>query len=130
MRQWHFEEKVYRRWVVLVICPWDELIEELRKSHYIYVDELELVAGMNVRLTHDNSDQSCTLIWMPSWSSSVLVHELSHLVMATFDRASVPISFENEEGFAFYLEYWFAEMNRVYRKHPNGRTAAQAKRGI
>jgi|SRR6185295_19370024 len=128
MTEWHFEEKVYRRWVVLMICPWDEFVEEMRKAKYIYADELTRAAGMNVRLNYDNSDHNCTVVWMPKFSSSVLVHELVHLVMATFDRASVPIAFENEEAFAFYMGYWFAEMSRVYRRYPNGRTAAQARK--
>jgi hypothetical protein len=127
MKEWHFQEKVYKRWVVLLIGPWDELLSELRKVNYRYVDELELAAGMNIRLNPENSDENYTLIWMPKWTTAVLVHELSHLAMATFDRASVSISFENEEAFAFYLEYWFSEICRVYKRYPNGRTATQTK---
>jgi|SRR6185503_1581160 len=132
MTEWHFEEKVYRRWVVLMIGPFDELISMLRQDNYVYVDELSdmKAAGLNVRLDSDNSDQNCTIVWMPKFSNSVLVHELSHLVMNTFDRANVPIAYDNEEAFAFYLEYWFAEMGRVYRRYPKGRTATQAKKGM
>lgn len=128
MTEWHFEEKVYRRWVVLMVCPWEELVEEMRKAKYIYVDEMIKAAGYNIRLSYDNSDHNYTVIWMPKFSSSVLAHELVHLIMATFDRAGVPIGLENEEAFAFYMEYWFTEMNRVYRRYPNGRTAAEAKK--
>lgn len=128
MIEWHFEEKIYRRWVVLMICPWEELLESLRESNYAYVDEMTRSAGMNIRLTLDNSDQTCTVIWMPEYSAGVLAHELVHLVMATFDRAAVPISYDNEEVFAFYMEYWFTEMNRVYRRYPKGRRASEAKK--
>jgi len=127
MKEWHFEEKIYKRWVVLMICPWDELVEEMRKAKYIYVDDIQQAAGMNVRLTYDNSDHNCTVVWMPKFNTTVLVHELVHLVMATLDKTAVPVSYENEEAFAFYLEYWFGEMNRVYRKFPEGRDAKHAR---
>lgn len=127
MRQWHFEEKVYKRWVVLVICSWDELLEQLKESEYKYIDDVPEAAGYNFRFDLENSNQTCTMIWMPKFSGAVLAHELVHLVMHTFEGAGVPIGIENEEAFAFYYEYWFGETNRVYRKHPNGRTVAEAR---
>jgi len=127
--EWHFEEKVYRRWVVLMIGSWEELVEEMRAAKYIYVDDMERAAGMNIRLDLENSDHTCTVIWMPKFSLSVLAHELVHLVMATFNRASVPIAYDNEEAFAFYMEYWFREISRVYRRFPKGRTSHQARKG-
>lgn len=128
MTEWHFRDKVYRRWLVVMICPWEELVEDLRKQDYIYVDELERAGGMNIRLDLNNSSQTCTIIWMPQYSASVLVHEIVHLVMWTFDKCQVIISLDNEEVFAFYTEFWFTEINRVYRKYPNGRSAALAKK--
>jgi hypothetical protein len=127
MREWNFQEKVYKRWVVLMIGPFDELLEALRKENYKYVDEVEDMrpAGINVRLSYDNSDRNYTIIWMPKFSSSVLVHELSHLVMATFNKTDIPITYDNEEAFAFYMEYWFGEINRVYKKYPKGRSAKE-----
>lgn len=128
MKEWHFEEKIYRRWVVLMICSFDELLEELKSCEYKYVDDVVKTAGYNFRLTLDNSNQTCTVVWMPKFSAGVLVHELSHLVMHTFNQTSVPIDIDNEEGFAFYLAYWFEEMMRVYKRYPNGRTAKEAKK--
>lgn len=128
MREWHFEEKVYKRWVVLMIGSFEELLEELRKSEYKYVDEVEKAAGYNIRLNLENSNETCTIVWLPKFSLAELVHELTHLVMHTFNRAAVPIDIENEEGFGFYMEYWFGEMVRVHRRYPNGRSAHEAKK--
>lgn len=130
MTEWHFEEKVYHRWMVLMIGPWEDLIKELKAIGYKYVDEMETVGGINVRLADDNNDTGsrCTIIWMPDWSASVLAHELVHLVMHTFNQCQVPISIENEEPFGFYMEYWTREINRVYKRYPKGRSVAQARK--
>lgn len=127
MREWHFQDKVYKRWVVLMICSYEELIEELRKCEYKHIDEVGRAEGYNFRLNMENSNQTCTLIWLPNMNQAGLVHELVHLVMWTFDQCSVLIHLDNEEAFAFLMEYWVAEMNRVYRRYPNGRTAKEAR---
>lgn len=127
MTEWHLEEKVYKRWVVLMICPYEELLEELRKVEFTDIDDMTVSAGYNIRLTPDNSKTSHTIVWMPKFDEPNLVHELSHLVMATFSRAGVPITYENEEVFAYYLEYWFREMKRVHRKFPNGQDVKHAR---
>lgn len=128
MKRWHFEEKVYKRWVVLMICSYEELIEAMKESEYKYVEDMPRAGGYNIRLNLENSKETCTVVWMPIFSHSVLAHELTHLVMHTFNQTGVMIDIDNEEAFAFYMEYWFGEMVRVHRRYPNGRTAAQAKK--
>lgn len=127
MREWHFEEKVYKRWLVLMICSFEELIEELKKVEYKHIDEVPKASGFNFRFNLENSTEMCTMIWMPKFSQSVLAHELVHLVMHTFNATGVMIDIDNEEAFAFYMEYWFGEINRVYRKYPKGRASKQAR---
>jgi hypothetical protein len=128
MREWHFQERVYKRWVVLMIGTYEEFIAAMQKAKYKDVDELVRSGGYNIRLTYDNSDCTMTVVWLPQFSGATLAHELVHLTMNVFDNAGVPIHYENEEGFAYYLEYWFREISRVYKKYPNGRTAAEAKK--
>lgn len=128
MIEWHFEEKVYKRWMVLMIGPFEELIEELKKSKYKYVDDMPRAGGYNIRLNLENSEETCTIVWLPKFSLAPLAHELTHLVMHTFNQTGVPIGIDNEEGFAFYMEYWLGEIVRVHRRYPKGRTVAEAKK--
>jgi len=128
MKEWHFEEKVYKRRVVLMVGTHEEFIAAMHKAKYIYVDDLVKSGGYNIRLTYENSDCSMTIVWLPKFSGGSLAHELVHLVMNTFDNANVPIAYDNEEAFAYYMEYWFREMNRVYKRFPGGRTVKEAKK--
>lgn len=130
MKQWHFFDKVYRRWVVLFLGTLDEFKDELRLQKYHEVDELEDAKGMCIELTESNHDsgQKCTIIWMREWETATLVHEITHLVMMCFDQVGVPISRENTEGFAFYAEFWFNEIQRTRRRFPSGNEPKEARR--
>lgn len=130
MRHWHFYEKVYRRWVVLMIGGFDEFKGELEANGFKEMDCIEDAKGMCVELLPENNEagQNCTIIWLKEYETATLVHEISHLVMMCFTQTSVPISRDNTEAFAFYMEYWFAEIQRIRRRFPDGRTPAQAKR--
>lgn len=130
MIQWHFYEKVYRRWVVVMVGTLDELKDELRAIEYKEVGELYAAKGMCIELGEYNNTtgQNATIIWLREWETASLVHEIVHLVMMLFDQVQIPISRDNTESFSFYTEYWFSEIQRVRRRLPNGRSAAQARR--
>lgn len=131
MVEWNFEEKIYRRWLCLMIGPFEELKAELKEIELEDWEELPCAAGYNIRLTPENNknNSSYTIIWLPKFDAGILVHELAHYVMHTFDKVGVPISLENEEAFAFYIGYWWKEIDRVRRKYPNGRTGSQVRSG-
>lgn len=129
MKEWHFEEKVYKRWLTLVICPADEFVDAMRKVHYDDVENLHPGGGLNMRLNYENSDVAAVYIWLPRMGQATLAHELLHYVLHTFYKNGVPIHYDNEEVLAYYLEYWMREINRVYRKFPDGRTVAEARKG-
>ena len=130
MKQWHFFDKVYRRWLVVVLCSLEDLRKDLEDNSYTHMDEIIPAKGMLINMTPENTStgQNCYIIWMPVWETATLVHELSHLVMYSFDDVGIPISIDNTEGFAFYLEYWFNEIQRVRRRYPEGRAPKYAKR--
>ncbi len=127
MKQWHFFDKVYRRWVVLIICSFSELEEELKDCEYTELAELEEAKGMCIDLNKDNSRQNCAMIWLAEWETATLVHEIAHLVMLCFGQCSIPISRKNGESFAFYSEYWWGQFNRARKRWPNGNSIKDAK---
>jgi len=129
MKQWHFYEPVFRRWVVLLIGSLEDFKQELEASQYKELDEIHDAKGMCVELNEDTNDagQYCTMLWLKEWETASLIHELSHMVMFQFDQVGVEISRGNTEPFAFYIEYWWTEINKVRRKYPNGRKPSQAK---
>lgn len=127
LKQWHFFDKVYRRWVVLFIGPLEGLKEELERSEFKDMDEITLAKGYTITLTPENSIHNCMLVWLEKYEASTLVHELSHLVMACFEKVGVPISNENTEAFAFYQEYWWTEIQKARRKWPAGNKPKDAR---
>ena len=131
MKQWHFFDKVYRRWVTLLICSYDDLKKDLLDlgCSQDVMDCVVPAKGLCVELNDDNNTtgQRCTVVWMPEWETATFVHELSHLVMMCFTQTNVPISRDNTEAFAFYIEFWFNEMQRARRKFPNGNEPKDAK---
>lgn len=129
MKQWHFFDKVYRRWVVLMIGSLKEFRSELEANGYKELEHIIEAKGMCVELMPENNtaNQNCTIVWLNGYETATLVHELTHLVMMNFDQVGLSISRDNTEGFAFYMEFWFNEMMRARKKYPNGRTPKQAR---
>lgn len=131
IKQWHFFDKVYRRWVCLEIGNFEEFRDEVRSmgANDEVMDCVVLAKGLCIELNDGNNTggQRCTIIWMPEYDTATLVHEISHLVMMCFTQIGVPISRENTEAFAFYTEFWFNEMQRARRKFPNGKPPKLAK---
>lgn len=131
MKEWHFFDKVYRRWVVLFIGSFEDFKKELEANGYKDMEDLQDCKGMCVDLLPENNTagQNATIVWLKEWELATLVHEITHLVMMLFDQVLVPISRDNTESFAFYAEYWFTEITKARRKYPNGRTPKEAKNG-
>lgn len=130
MKEWHFYEKVYRRWVVLMIGTLEEFRQSLTENGFDDMDSIVKAKGMCVELTEDNNtaNQRCNIIWLNGYETATLIHEITHLVMNCFDETNMPIDRSNTEAFAYYTEYWFTEIQRVLRKYPNGRKPSEAKK--
>lgn len=132
MKEWHFYDKVLRAWLCLMIGTPEEFNAEMERIGYKEMGELfaDSAKGMCFELRPDNhaGGAYCTIIWMREWETATLIHELTHAAMVEFVRCRIPISQENNEIFAFYLEHWWVEINRVRKRYPNGRTPAQAKK--
>lgn len=45
-----------------------------------------------------------SIIWIESKNIPVLVHEIYHYAVMTFNRASIPLTLEADEVMAYYLE--------------------------
>lgn len=128
MKQWHFFDRVYRRWVVLMIGKYEDFQQEMKDCEYTEAQYLEPAKGMCVELTHENSKQNATVVWLAEWETASLVHEIAHLVMMCFDQCRIPISSENTESFAFYSEYWWTQFNRARKRYPNGNEPKDARK--
>ena len=122
MKIWHFFDKVYCKWVVFCVGSLEELKKFLDEGGYKYVDELKLARGCVVKLDETNNDinNRSYVVWLQQYTHADLVHELAHLVFFIFDDLGVPLSLENTEAHAFYLEHWFTEIQKVKKKYPNG----------
>lgn len=127
MKQWHFYDKVYRRWVVLIIGSLEDFRKELEDCKFDDMDSIYEAKGMVVELTNSNNTtgQRCNMLWLNGYETATLIHEIVHLVMYQFEEVGVPISKENGESFAFYTEYWFSEVQKARRKFPDGRKSSE-----
>lgn len=132
MKEWHFYDRVYRIWVVLCIGTIEELCEFLDGVGYKFTQEVKddgPKQGYYLRLKPGDctTATNMSVIWMEKYSSATLIHELTHLVTRTFDDKGVPISDDNTEAMAFYMEYWYHEMIRIRKRFPGGRPPKLAK---
>lgn len=134
MKQWHFFDKVYRVWVVLLIGEPDDFYQFMEDSGYKDMEVLKQgsTSGWCIHLNSDNNDMGnyCFIIWMRKFETACFVHELTHLTMMVFDDKGVPIRNENTEAFAYYTEFWFNEITRTKRRFPNGRDEKQLKKQL
>lgn len=132
MKEWHFFEKVYRVWVVVLISEPAEFYQFMKDAGYNDLTYLKQgsTTGWLISMNSENNTMGndCYIMWLHKFESGCLVHEITHLAMSVFEDKGVPIRAENTEAFAYYCEYWFNEINRTRRRLPNGRTAKQTKR--
>jgi len=123
MKEWHFYDRVYRSWVVVVIGTAEEFIKFMDGTTYKYCEDLQPnSSGYCITLNGDNTTNGnyATIIWLKRKEYACLVHELSHLVMQIFDDKGVPLRNENTEAFAYYIEFWFNTITRAWRSSPGG----------
>lgn len=132
MREWHFYDKVYRRWVVLVIGNRKQYVKFLEGTGYKNIDEDWIDGALGTCLTLDKSNNdignNSHILWLEKYHQPTLIHEISHLVMMIFDSIGVEISLSNTEAFAFYSEYWFNEFTNARKNHPEGLSYKKVKK--
>lgn len=129
MTQWHFYDKVFRRWVVVQVSSFEEFKQEMESCKFHDMGLVIPSNAMCIDLNENTNDagQRCIFLWLNGWSTASLVHEIAHLVMYTFTELGIPISMENTETFGHYTEYWYTQITRAHKKHPNGITPKQAR---
>lgn len=130
MVEWHFFDRVYRRWLCVMIGTPEDFKAEIEKQGYDEDINPSTAKGMCISLTPENTttNQNCAIIWMPKWDMTTLVHELIHFVMLCLDDVGVPMERNNTEAVAFYMEFWYTEITTGRRRHPNGRSPAIARK--
>jgi len=127
VKQWHFYDKVYRRWIVIFIGSKFEFKKEMSEIKFNGLDEIDDTSqGIHIRLDETNNDsgQRCHVIWLPRMELGTLVHELGHLVLSIFDTCGVNF---DQETFCFYQEFWFNEIRDVIKRNPRGRSEHKVK---
>jgi len=128
MREWHFYDKVYRRWIVIFIGARKEMVKGLERDGFKEMDGIEDwingAQGFHIQMDADNNDNGnrCHVIWMPKLDLGTLVHELGHMVMSIFETIGVIYGYNDQEVFTFYQEYWFNEITQTIKKYPKGRS--------
>lgn len=133
MRQWHVQDKIHRRWVTLIIGTPEEFRGFLEMGGYTELHDIypEKAQGMQIRIDDSNNTagNQCNIIWLKEYKFSVLIHEMTHLLIDLYDGINTPINTETTEPAAYYMEFWVTEFLRVYKKYPKGLSWKQYKRG-
>ena len=112
-------DEVYRVALNVVICQdrkmWDKWLDDIgftadRIDH-------ERVNGCYYRILPDNNSAGANsnVIFLRTKNLSDLLHECTHLVFNQFAEKGVPIRVENDEAFAYYLEYWFNKVRKEWK---------------
>lgn len=83
--------------------------------------EIDVDDALGTFFTFENKalDKRYRLIWINTKAENmkgVLAHELCHYVMRIFDDRGVPISLNNQEGFAYYYEFLFNKSIKIFKK--------------
>lgn len=74
---------------------------------------------VNACFYHDD-DKGWFFIWVPfRVKKDSIAHEIVHLIMRMFHIKDVPIAIQNEETFAYHLQWWFKEVETCIRKSKN-----------
>jgi hypothetical protein len=130
LKQWHYYDKVFRRWVVMFVGPFSEFQKEMELVGYDYYKDMIDSNGYCINFTPENNSAGnyATAIWLKKFDLDTLVHEIAHLVMYIFDDLLIPISIDNTETFAHYTEHWYRELRQIRKKYPNGNTPKQVKK--
>lgn len=127
MKRWDHFDKVYRIYVINVVGSPDDfktfLLDEIGYTDSIDDLNADDSTGYCIETNPDNNDRgnTCFVIWLKDFTLPTLIHELTHLTMFVLDDKAVPMRRENTEALAYYLEHWFIEITRIWRKHPRGR---------
>lgn len=59
-------------------------------------------------------------IWGPRRYPAIIAHECVHCAFYVLDRVGVPIKYENDEIFAYYVNFLMAEIYSLGGKNSNG----------
>lgn len=131
LKEWHYFDKLYRRWVVVFIGPTKEFKKEMKTIGYPedYIIESN---GMCINLSPENNSagNDALVLWLRKFDRDTLVHEIAHLVMYVFDDLGIPISLENTEAFAHYTEYWYRELQLLIKQNPKGKSSKRVLKEI
>lgn len=131
LKQWHYFDRVYRRWIVVMIGPTEDFKAEMRTIGYPedYIVESN---GMCINLSskNNNAGNDALVLWLRKFDRDTLVHEIAHLVMYIFDDLGIPISLENTEAFAHYTEYWHRELQQLIKQYPKGKSSNRVVKEI
>lgn len=127
----NLNDNVYRVSLCVVVCldtsEWDEWLNSVG-----YTDERhdhKSKSAMYYRLTPDNNKMknNNSVIFLRNQDIATLVHELTHFVFNTLDEKGVPIRIENDEAFAYYIEYW---VNEVRNEWSQARRLRKGRSGV
>jgi len=111
-------DEVYRVALNVVICSdtteWDRWLDDIKFDKSERLDHTK-VDGIYYRLLPEHCNGSNgNLIMIKTKNFPVLIHEISHLIFQVFDEKGVPLRLENDEAFAYYLEFWFNKIRKAW----------------
>lgn len=110
---------------IVITCDEKALARYLKKiytkSRCIKNDEVDNLVIEDVKFCMEN-DGACfgNMVYLPNPDEGALLHELTHLIFEMFEMKGIPINNDNQEIFAYTLEYFFTEGQKFLNKIKKG----------
>lgn len=116
----NLHDNIYRTSLCILICPdtteWDKWLDNIKYSGERIQHKHSDGAYYRI-LAEDNGDGLNTnIIFLCRKNFSILSHELIHFIFRTFTEKGIPLRVENDEAFAYYLEFWINLVREEWKR--------------
>lgn len=80
-------------------------------------NDMQVETGVTNGCFYHDDEKGWFILWLPlKVKKDVIAHEMVHLVMRMLYLKNVPTAVQNEETFAYHLQWWYKEVNRCIAK--------------
>lgn len=118
VKEIHLFDKVYRNALTLFLADdpaeVDKFLDDIGFKGDRIIHKNHQAAYYRIRLDENEAGNDGSMLWMKVKDIPCLVHELSHFIFQEFTEKAVPLTLENDEAFAYYLEFWTNEVMEAW----------------
>jgi len=106
--------------IVIYNCDYEKLNKYLKKEYNIGIENNEYNNGCFFKAEADESEYYFIWIEKPhkdSYTYSLVAHEIVHFLFQLFDDRGINIDKENDETFAYHLQFYLKEIfEKIYKR--------------